>query len=176
MLQSSVIFQHSLPSNLKELYLEYNKLTWVPSKFPESLEILSLANNSITEFTSEISGKLKTLNLNNNRIRTFSPSWTVRYKQLDLFIQDNCILYDLTEVVLYPTYITIYQIYNWNEYFHTYYAYLIQRYFKNYSIRKGIRHWARLSKMYNELLEVAMSPDIVGRFDQIETWDSWNHT
>jgi hypothetical protein len=175
LLQSSAIFRYKLPPTLQVLQLDSNHLTWLPSEFPDTLETLNLGNNTITEFTSKIPAKLKLLILNNNKLRIFQPTWGSSNQQLSLFIRNNCIIENLDYLKTRYRVESIYQGENWNKIIHGIHAKVIQFAYARYKLRKGIRSWARVAKIQEELLATAMHPDFVGRFDEVASWSMWNH-
>jgi Leucine-rich repeat (LRR) protein len=171
MLRSSAIFRHRLPPNLKVLQLDYNYITWLPSTFPDTLETLNVSNNNLTEFKCMIPPRLKLLILNNNRIREFQPSWPSPMQQvITVYIQNNCITSNLVKLDRPNRGITIYQEDNWNKVIHGFYVKMIQYAFVRYTLKKGIRSWARIAKLREELLAMAMHPDRVGQFEDVPSW------
>jgi len=170
-LRSSAIFKYSLPPNLRVLQLDCNELTWIPSSWPDTLETLNLSNNHITTFRSKLPASLKMLLLNNNRITEFQPGWpTTRLQQCSLYIRNNCITENLLEYVRQGTLMSVYQDANWNKMTHHVYAKMIQYTFLKYTLRRGIRTWARINKIYQELLEVSMHPTRIGQFEPLPDW------
>lgn len=170
-IESNSIFKYRLPHNLKIIHLDSNCLTWLPTNFPDTLEILNLSNNLITEFTSVIPSKLKLLLLDNNKIRIFQPIWkkdtTVKFS---LYIRNNCITDTGIAFLINPCLELIYDTDNWNKLEHTIAVIKIQIIFMKYKLKKGIRTWARVVKIYDELIKTAMHPDRIGKFEELPKW------
>jgi len=172
-LRSSVIFKHSLPPNLRVLQLDCNTLTWIPSSWPDTLETLDLSNNQLREFRSKLPASLKMLLLNNNRITEFQPGWpSTRLQQCSLYIRNNCITENLFEYVQQGKILSLYQADNWNKITHHVYAKMIQYTFAKYMLKRGLRTWARVNKLYQELFETAMHPCRIGQFEPLPDWST----
>uniref|UniRef100_A0A6C0HEE5 Leucine-rich repeat domain-containing protein n=1 Tax=viral metagenome TaxID=1070528 RepID=A0A6C0HEE5_9ZZZZ len=170
-LTSHTLFSNPLP-NLTYLNLSFNNLKWLPNHLPDSLETLIVNNNYLTALPKQLPKNLTMLSVCYNKIQDFTIDWKPRQRLKLLYIRDNCLVKDLT----INTHIEkVYQTDNWNELMHVINAQVIQKAFKIYKLKKGIRNWRRFNLFYKELREVAMHPNFVNRWDQVETWNSWKH-
>jgi Leucine-rich repeat (LRR) protein len=173
LIRSSALFKFALPPTLRVLQLDSNELTWIPSSWPETLETLDLSKNHLTEFRSKLPASLKLLLLNNNRITEFRPVWpSTQLQQCSVYIRNNCITENLLEYVREGKILSIYQADNWNKFTHHVYVKLIQYTFAKYMLKRGIRTWARVNKVYEELLAMAMHPSRLGQFEPLPEWSS----
>jgi Leucine-rich repeat (LRR) protein len=173
-LKSATIFRQPLPSSLVFLNLSNNCLKWLPKTLPDSLQTLVVANNHLTELPETLPSQLRLLVVNDNRIRRVTLKRRIGQPLFALYIKNNCIVESLQH---YRGTIveTISDSRNWNMSYHDRCARRIQRAFKAYQIQRGVRQWSRVQKFHQELVEVAMHPDFVGRWDVPETWSQWNH-
>jgi len=165
-IQSSKIFKYKLPPTLRVLQLNSNQLTWIPSVFPDTLETLNLSDNKLTEFTAKIPASLNLLQLHCNRIRIFRPS-VVQNVNLVVYIQNNCLTDTLTQYTQSGVISTVYKGDNWNTVIHHTYAQMIQFAFAKYKLKRGVRTWARVYKVYQELFATAMHPSRLGQFEPL---------
>ena len=149
--------------------LEYNTLTTLPKNLPDTLEQLVLNNNAITELPKTLPTCLQMLVLNNNRIRNFKPTWRPGQRTLQLHIRNNVLTVNLSPLVAEGRLSVVYQIMNWNQDIHTNSTHIIQRSYKRYKMRKQIRYWARVHKVREELIATAMLPELVMRFNHVES-------
>jgi Leucine-rich repeat (LRR) protein len=169
-IQSSILFKYRLPPMIRVLQLDYNELTWLPSTFPDSLETLNVSNNKITEFRAKLPASLKLLQLNDNTLTVFQPTFSVPQQPFVLYIQNNCITENLDYLREKRHVSTIFQGKNWNTALHTASARLIQFVFAKYKLKRGVRTWARINKIQEELFIVAMNPDRLGNFEPLPDW------
>jgi hypothetical protein len=172
-LTSYAAFRHPLPQGLRYLNLEYNTLTTLPKNLPDTLEQLVLNNNAITELPKTLPLSLQMLVLNNNRIRVFNPKWRPGQRAIQLHIRNNFLTENLSPLVTAGRLSVVYQTLNWNEMIHTTSTYIIQRSYKRYKMRKQIRCWARIHKLRTELIATAMLPELVTRYNHVETLHSF---
>jgi len=170
-LSSNILFSKSLP-NLTYLNLSFNNLKWLPNNLPDSLETLIIQNNYLTALPKQLPKNLIMLSVCYNKIQEFAIDWKQSQRLKILYIRDNCLVKDLSNNTNIEK---VYQIDNWNELMHTVNAQVIQKAFKVYKLKKGIRNWRRFNLFYKELRSVAMHPDFINRWDQVETWNSWKH-
>ncbi len=174
LLTTRALSQARLPGTLTYLNLHRNKLTYLPP-LPDSIETLVVSQNLLTELPSKMPKRLKLLAVNDNRIRTIHIQRHPGQEPFNLYCRDNCITHSLNQLEHDQVARLILVDRNWNELHHERAVLAIQRMFRRYKIRKGIRSWARVKKFVDEYMEVAYHPDVFGRWTQIETWDQWKH-
>ena len=161
-------------ASLKTLSLSKNKLTQIPSALPDCLTCLNLSANAITEIT-HIPASLIFLSLEVNRIRAI-PQWLTTRRHLNVLLEDNCI----TEYVALPHVLSF--RFQWFEPLHHAAAVKIQRCWVRYRIGRRLSSLCRTARTREELLNRAMHPDRVGRFEDISSeWrarpaESANHS
>jgi Leucine-rich repeat (LRR) protein len=172
-LTSYATFRHPLPQGLRYLNLEYNTLTTLPKNLPDTLEQLVLNNNAITELPKTLPMSLQMLVLNNNRIRVFNPTWRHGQRTLQLHIRNNFLTTNLSPLVTEGRLSVVYQTENWNQDIHTTSTHIIQRSYKRYKMRKQIRCWARVHTLREELIATAMLPELVTRYNHVESLHSF---
>lgn len=168
-LRSYSAFRYSMPSGLRYLNLEHNYLTTIPNNLPDTLEQLVLNNNLISELPKTLPTSLQMLVLHHNRIHSFNPTWRPGQRTLQLHIRNNYLTTNLSYLVEQGHLSIVYQACNWNQKIHTISTNIIQRSYKRYKMRKLIRHWARLNKLREELIATAMLPELVTRYNHVET-------
>jgi Leucine-rich repeat (LRR) protein len=166
---SKYISKCRLPINLKSLYLDFNNLTFLPNNLPETLEYISAQGNKITDLPAEWPKNLQMLVLNNNKIKEFQPKWKHGQKLIQLHVRDNYLTRNLIELQEANKVSNVFQANNWNQDIHHIYAYKIQKCFHIYQLKKGLRSFARLGKVKNQLMETAYLPELVIRFNYVES-------
>ena len=169
---TSTIFSRPMPSSLTYLNLDSNSISWLPKNLPDSLETLIVSNNKLVELPRVLPRNLCMLVLCNNRIRIFSVDLHLGQQIKSVFIRNNCIVENILDFRLEK----VYQADNWNEENHSLTARMVQKAFRRYKLKKGIRAWRRVNGFYKEMITVAMHPDFVNRWNTVETWDQWKHS
>lgn len=149
---------------LKRLDLHGNSLTRIPRGLPEGLLELNLTSNRIEE-VRPIPTTLRILHLGRNRIRSL-PNWlrAPERRRMLFTIQENC----LTEAPVAANCL-LWSGGQWVGPEFTIAALRIQRAWRWKQFRSGIRSIARLRRIEEELLAVAMSPERAGAFEPISS-------
>jgi Leucine-rich repeat (LRR) protein len=146
-------------NQLKELDLSNNELEKFPRNLPDSLELLNLHFNKIVELPSKLPTSLRNLNLSHNRLRTVSSykrNYSVPPIQIVTLTHNQ--LTDAFEQS--PDWAVIFQTdMNWNTPNHIVAQTMICRAFKRFLLRKRVRNFARIGKIYSELLRISLHPD-----------------
>ena len=169
LLTSKIFGRCAIPQNLKVLYIDSNQLTSLPRKLPDSLEFISAQNNFLVSLPDEWPQNLQMLILNNNRIREFHPRWKHGQKLVQLHIRENCVTENLVSLQETNKVGLVFHAFNWNQDIHHIQAYRIQKCFHLYQLKKGIRTFARLNKIQNQLIQIAYLPELVIRFNDVES-------
>jgi Leucine-rich repeat (LRR) protein len=151
-------------SSLKFLDLNYNHLTQPPRRLPDTIEHLNLSGNYIRSISSEVNfpESLKVLHLGHNRIFEL-PTWLVDRHQLRFTIQRNLLVKPVDAV---NCIIWISQLIGPS---FTSSAYIIQRGWRLYRMRRRLSAWRKNSVLRDELLALAMHPDRAGRYEDISS-------
>lgn len=168
-LKSSQVFQHTLPQTLTFLNLDYNALTYLPEDLPDTLETLSVVGNKLTTLPRNLPASLRLLIANKNRIRAFDPIWKENQRLFQLHIRDNCVTENLLVFKEIDRLDDLYQANNWNQDIHHIQAWRIQKAFRVFKLKTGMRVWARFGRIVKELTRVAYCPELVCKYHDIET-------
>jgi Leucine-rich repeat (LRR) protein len=171
LLSSKFLSKCKMPLHLKLLNLDYNNIKFLPKNLPDSLEHISARGNQLIDLPGEWPQNLQMLVLNDNRIQNFQPKWKHGQKLIQLHIRNNCVTENLICLQETNKVAHVYQAFNWNQDIHHIHAYRIQKCFHVYQLKKGIRTFARLQKIQNQLMEIAYLPELITRFNQVDSLD-----
>lgn len=168
-LTSAKAFRYRMPPNLKFLNLDHNQLTELPASLPDTIETLCVANNKLTSLPRTLPKQLRLLVLNHNRIRFFELDWKPEQGRIMLHIVNNCLTSSLQPLVASGKLQSVIERENWHTPDCHLYATQIQKTYRVYKLKSLVRQVARCRTHRNELLEVALYPDWIGRWTEIET-------
>jgi hypothetical protein len=108
----------------------------------------------------------------NNRIKSFVIDWKPGQRIKSVFIRNNCLVENL---LLNSQIEKVYQADNWNQEVHSVASIMFQKAFRRYKLKKGMRTWKRVNRFYKEMINVAMHPNFVNRWNTVETWSQWKY-
>jgi hypothetical protein len=178
-----------LPSTLVSIDLASNHLRSedLPKAWPETLETLDLTSNYLDTFPTGLPTYLFWLSLSHNKIKTLSDTLP-EYLQT-LFISNNGLLTldwkkrTLPLLLADITYNSLLKVpvegrndawachilseYNWDKPIYSIVVKRFQNLWRRYRLCQILRCRARMSKVKDELLAVAMCPERVGHFESI---------
>lgn len=145
---------------LEELNFHGNFLRQFPKRLPANLRSLNLSYN-LLDAIGPVPEGLQILHLGRNRIRQI-PAWLLNRRSTLYTVQDNCLL----EYPADPNCLSSESQWVGDLYHEA--ARRIQRRWIRLRIRPGLRAWRRQRIISEELVAVAMSPERVGLFAEVD--------
>ena len=134
-------FPRKLPDCLEILYIQDNKIVEMPDTLPESLRVLVASNNRIRVLPDYKNRRLELLSLSNNKLTTLETGTKLAH----VFLGDL----------------------NWNTYIHSVVASRIAKLWRRYCLQLRLRSIVRTQRLRGSLLEAAMRPSRIGKFEPI---------
>lgn len=149
--------------SLRELNLSFNKIHKFPKKLPDTLEVLYIQGNLFVDLPDTLPTSLRILVASDNKIMAIPPY--TRDNRLELLVLSENKLTDLSKAKELSR--VFVGEHNWNKSFHHTLADRLKKLWRRYCLQLRLRSIVRTQRIRTDLLETAMSPSRLGKFEPI---------